>query len=644
MVPARPTSGLLTFRELWQRLNGEDEGTEIEAKHGSQVGDSALETVSAFSNEPHRGGGYLIFGLRQRPDCLFPDYELIGVDSPERVVTELATRCNTEFNHPIRPRIYQERVSDKTVVVAHIAEAQPQQKPVFIKRKGQQLGTFRRIGSTDTICSDEDLAYFYQEQTHRTYDETLVPDASLDDLDPEMFQEYRRLRATVNPGAAELGYTDAELAYALNAAGRRDGRLVPTLAGILVFGTRAAVRRFLLSMRVDYIRVEGREWVPDPQNRYQAVEILDPLLRAIPRAISQILDDLPKAFHLPAGQDRRQDIPAIPRDAIREVVVNAVMHRTYRVRGAIQIIRYANRLEIRNPGVSLVPDDRLGEPGSITRNEKIAAILHETQYAETKGTGIRAIRTLMDQYGLAPPFFESDRVRDSFTAYFLFHHLLSPDDLAWLDGFRDLKLSPEEQKALVYLREIGALSNALYRAINRVDPQTAGRDLYRLRELRLLQQRGQGRGTYYVATPELQETYLDVAPGRGPAVKSDELEAKSDELGAKSDELGAKSDELGAKSDDLASDSLPPDLLVAVAQLAGKAPEARVRAALLQACAVRPMTAEELGRLTERDPRYLRHHYLRPLIKAGLIQYRFPEEPTHPLQAYTTVDTPSRKD
>jgi ATP-dependent DNA helicase RecG len=419
---------------------------------------------------------------------------------------------------------------------------------------------------------------------------------------------------------------------------------------------------------VDYIRVEGREWVPDPRNRYQAVEVLDPLLRAIPRVISQILDDLPTAFHLPSGADRRQEIPALPRDAIREVVVNAAMHRTYRVRGAIQIIRYANRLEIRNPGVSLVPDDRLGEPGSITRNEKIAAILHETRYAETKGTGIRAIRALMDQYELAPPFFESDREKDTFTAYFLFHHLLSAEDLAWLDGFRDFGLSGEEQRAMVYLREIGALNNALYRAINRVESQAASRDLHRLRDLGLLRQRGHGRGTYYAPSREFRATFalgpsaqssVPAKPSE-PSPRPSELAGKSSELSSIPSELAAKPGELSSIPSELSSIpselcgegselraegselvGLPQDILRTVALLAGRAAKGKIRAVLLRLCGVRPMTAEELGRILGRNPVSLRYRHLRPLIEDGRLRYRFPEEPTHPLQAYVTVQSPT---
>jgi ATP-dependent DNA helicase RecG len=620
---------MLSFDELWERLNAYDETVEIEAKHGSRVGDAALETISAFCNEPYRGGGYLIFGVREKPGALFPDYEIVGVPNPGQLLNDLASRANTEFNHQIRPEIWQEQRGGKVVVIAFIAEAPAQQKPVFIKKKGSQHGAFRRIGGSDVHCSEEDLAGFYQEQGHQSYDETVVKDATLDDLDPEALEEYRRLRREQDPSAPELGYTDQDLLYSLHAATRQEGRLVPTIAGLLLFGKRIALRRFFPMMRVDYIRVPGREWVPDPEARYQGVEIRDPLLRAIPRAIGQILEDLLTGFHLPAGQDRRQDVPLIPRDAIREVVVNAVMHRNYRVQGPVQIIRYANRLEIRNPGISLIPDERLGEPGSRTRNRQVAAVLHETRYAETKGTGIRAVRELMHQHSLVPPFFESDRAKDTFTVTLLFHHFLSQEDLAWLDRFRDFQLPPDEQKALIFVREVGAINNAAYRDINGAETLESTYRLRRLRDLGLLEQRGQSRATYYVPTSR----FVDLSQG----VMADQ---SSDPAG-KSSELPPISSEQLTRSSELAA--LPTDLVAEIEAIGGKAPEERIRGLLLRVCAVRPLTAESLGLLFGRRPVYLRHRYLRRLIDEGRMEYTIPSQPTHPLQAYRTVPQPGEK-
>lgn len=87
---------------------------------------------------------------------------------------------------------------------------------------------------------------------------------------------------------------------------------------------------------------------------------------------------------------------------LREAIVNALMHRDYRVHGPIQIIRFANRIEIHNPGYSLKPTNQLGKPGSANRNPTIASAFHDTDLAETKGTGIGTIRQLMEKAELAP--------------------------------------------------------------------------------------------------------------------------------------------------------------------------------------------------------------------------------------------------
>ena len=185
---------------------------------------------------------------------------------------------------------------------------------------------------------------------------------------------------------------------ALNAV-RRDaaGAWKPTVAGLLLFGKSVALRRCFPMTRVDYIRVPGREWVPHPDRRFDTVELRAPLFTLLRRTQAAVLDDLPKGFGLEEGQLQRSDKPVIPLRALREALVNALMHRSYRVHAPVQVIRYANRLEIRNPGFSLKSPDHLGEPGSMPRNPHIAAVLHETRFAETKGSGIRAMREAMDQ-------------------------------------------------------------------------------------------------------------------------------------------------------------------------------------------------------------------------------------------------------
>ncbi len=150
--------GKQSFEELWNKLRFGDESVEIEAKRATEIGSSVLETISAFANEPYRGGGYLLLGIAPTTDLLFPDYEVVGVKAPDKLQADLATQCRDTFNIPLRPEISVEQYNGKNVAIAFINEAQPHEKPIYIKSKGKEKGAFRRIGSTDQLCTDEDLA------------------------------------------------------------------------------------------------------------------------------------------------------------------------------------------------------------------------------------------------------------------------------------------------------------------------------------------------------------------------------------------------------------------------------------------------------------------------------------------------------
>lgn len=243
---------------------------------------------------------------------------------------------------------------------------------------------------------------------------------------------------------------------------------------------------------------------------------------------------MPKAFDLAEGDLQRRDKPVIPQRVIREAIVNAPMHRSYHSSSPVQIIRYANRLEIRNPGFSLKSPQHLGEPGSQPRNPCIAAVLHETRFAETKGSGIRVMREAMQQAGLTPPLFESDRGREEFVARYLFHHFLGADDIAWLARFKALHLADDDAKALVFVKEAGAIDNAAYRVL-KWGGHAGGKPVAApVARCRIAGAEGRGSATYYVPTPHL------LPPSEGPP-DADTVALSSDPRSLSSDPPGLSS-------------------------------------------------------------------------------------------------------
>ena len=535
-------------------LNALDENERLEAKRGTEIGPSVLETICAFANEPGLQGGVLLLGIARDESDLFSPYVVEGVAHPDNLSASLATQCREQFNVPVRVQIATEQISGKPVLVATVPEAQPGDKPVFIKSRGLPKGAFRRIGSTDQQCTEDDLLALYEGRQSESFDYTVLPDTSMADLSPEAIAEYRRVRADANPDAEELRWSDDELVEALGCARRQSGALTPTVAGLLLFGRTQALRR------------------------------------------------------------------------------------VYRSHAPIQNIRYSNRLEIHNPGHSLKSPEHLGEPGSVPRNPRIAAVLLDTRFAETKGSGIKVMREMMTQAGLEPPLFESIRSDDKFVARYYFQHFLSEEAIRWLSRFRELALSDEEARALVAVREQGAIDNAMYRELNRIDTLGASQALRRLRDAGLLEQRGRGSGTYYIPTPRLLGNDEGAALSSDPDGLSSNPGGLSTHPDALSTNLGGLPTNLAALSANPHWQALPHELQQMVAALGLRASPDKVREALIRLCRHRPWQASELAGLFNRNAHYLGMQYLRPLVSAGVLAYTRPDAPNHPHQAYTATD------
>lgn len=611
---------------LLEELNSVDESARIEAKRASELGKSVMQTVIAFADEPGLEGGYLLLGVdwftNEKGDTV---YRAAGLPDPDKVQRDLASQCASMLNVALRPEIQTEEVDGKTVLVAYIAEADVTHKPIYIKASGLPRGAYRRIGSTDQHCVDEDLWVLRGEsQPLHGPDSSLLADASLEDFDPAALLVYRRERARINPQAEELDYDDEDMLEALGPLRRVDGRLHPTLAGIVVFGKALALRRLLPAVRTDYIRVPGNEWVEDPEHRFQSIDIRKPLLLALSQAEASIIDELPKGFRLPEGQLQSQQEPVLPRKVIREALANAAMHRSYTVHSPTQIIRFGNRIEIRNVGYSLKEPAQLGMPGSRLRNPVIAAVLHDLHLAEAKGTGVRAMRRLAAEAGLPLPDFHSDRHANEFKLTLFLHNLLTQDDHAWLREFAGASVNASEAKILIYTRATGAVDDTACRDFCGLDTLAASLVLRRLRDRGLLHKQGAGSRTFYV----LAETDSRLGVNEGHSEPPVSAPAGGDSA------LNTG----GSEQSPHAPAEIPPELRARIQSAGAKPRQAEVRALILALCALRPHTVTQLCQvLGRRDTKELRRSYLRPLRDEGLLTLKFPETEKHPHQAYTAT-------
>ena len=673
-----------TAKELFAELNSFDENRRIEAKSASAVGKSMMETVCAFANEPGLRGGYLILGAKRTgmAEDGRPVYEPENIENTDKIQSDFVAMCNSMFNVRIRPIINVEEYLGKTVIVVKIEELPESQKPAYFAKRGLPEGAFRRIGPSDEKCSEEDMYLFYQSAD--TYDSCIVDDADLDDIDENALNFYRKLRKEVNPDAEELTLNDVDLLRALGAIKKnKQGGYDLTYTGLLVFGKQMSLRRLVPSFRVDYIRISGNQWLADGDNRFeQTIDMRGPLILMVNKACSAVMDDLPKGFELKKDSMQASTPAILPNKVLREAIVNSYIHRSNRVNQPIQIIRYSNRIEIHNPGYSLKPQDDWGEPGSMLRNPRISEIFHDTNLAETKGTGIGAMRRLMKEAGLMPPTFESNHEANKFTARLLLHHFLSKENMEWLAQYAEFGLVNEQKLALVFVREVGAIDNATYRQLDSSITHARARlEIHKLCNLGFLEKKGQGRNTYYIRTSKVvslgerlrpqnekippqhgtldekippQHGTLDekIPPQHGTldekippqyGTLGEKIPPQHGTLGEKiPPQHGTFEIESQPKSRNELLRELPKGLQERVAQLGKWASREKVSQLLVDLCAFKPYSYEELALIIQRAAKPMKDKYIKPLRLANKLFYWIPEMINHPLQKYVADPSMAR--
>ncbi|KAA6338977.1 hypothetical protein EZS27_013057 [termite gut metagenome] len=608
------------INELLEQLNLSDESVSIEAKRASVIDKSVMETVNAFSNEPNLGGGYLLLGVERVENGETWQYIVTGISDPDKLQLDLSSQCADSFNLTIRPDITVETIDGKNVVLVYVPELPASQKPVYFKNQGLPRGAYRRIGSSDQRCTDDDLFIFYHQEDE--LDSSIIKDSELDDISEEAVALYRNLRAKVNPYAEELQYETIELLQSLACLKKDADKYYLTYAGLLVFGKRTSLRRLLPMVRVDYIRVPGNTWIEDPDNRFTTVDMRGSMLEMVQRAFSLVSDDLPKGFVLPEGE-LQAGSNGLPARVLREALVNSMIHRTFRVNQPIQIIRYGNRIEISNPGFSLKPEEHLGIPGSVTRNPIIATIFHDTNLAETKGSGIRTMRALMEKAQMLLPTFESSHELNQFTIRLLLHHFLGEEDIKWLSKFKAFNLNEQQKCALIFIKEVGAIDNPTYRQLNGVEMIKVRTDLHDLKDKAILTQKGKGKAIYYVPGEELIK-FLPI---------QEEDDILTNQLSAETNQLSAETNQLSAETN-----QLPDDLKEKLSQLRYRNKKEYTNDVILALCEWNSLTLSQLAGIMNRTgEKNLLYNYITPLRKQGKLEYTIPEMPNHPKQAYRTV-------
>lgn len=289
------------------------------------------------------------------------------------------------------------------------------------------------------------------------------------------------------------------------------------------------------------------------------------------------------------------------------------------------------------------------------RNPRISEIFHDTNLAETKGTGIGAMRRLMKEAGLMPPTFESNHEANKFTARLLLHHFLSKENMEWLAQYASFDLTNEQKLALVFVREVGAIDNATYRQLDSSITHARARlEIHKLCDLGFIEKKGQGRNTYYIRTSKVVSLGERLRPqgerllpqhgtlGEKIPPQGEKIPPQHGTLGERyqgEDEryqgkLGTFEEECMLKPREELVRELPNELQERVNNIGSRASRETVCQLIIDLCAFKPYSYEELASVLQRSPKALKDKYLKPLRLANKLFYWIPEMINHPLQKY----------
>ncbi|MDE3055232.1 MAG: putative DNA binding domain-containing protein [Verrucomicrobiota bacterium] len=361
----------------------QQESPTLEWKREVPTKQQIIKTMIGFCN---MHGGKLIIGVDNQGI-------VVGIDESKiaELIEDLHRSIYASCTPPILPSLSVQRVGDKAILLIEVSEGML--KPYFLSSLGREEGTYIRVGTQTVKATPGMLQELSWQSTGKYIDQMPIHPATCDDLAMRSIESvFQRKRAHVTPSEMQ------ELILHYQIVTNEYGRLYPTLGGILLFGKNP--QKFLPESMIictHFSGTAGREVIATR-------DCEGTLLQQYNDCITFIASRLNKQFQI-SGTDKRKETLEIPEEAIREIVVNALVHRNYLIPGPTKIAIYDDRLEVFSPGnfPGPIQIDHLSLGVSYIRNMIIARIFREIGLAEKLGSGFLTLFSSYETYNLPTP-------------------------------------------------------------------------------------------------------------------------------------------------------------------------------------------------------------------------------------------------
>lgn len=347
-----------------------------------------MKTVVAYANGH---GGKIIFGVDDST------LEVVGIDQDNvfKVMDSITNAISDSCEPRIYPDVTLKTIGDKTVIVAEISPGPA--RPYYIKEKGLVNGTYVHVAGTSRSAEGYMLKQLILEGQNRYFDCEECPGLTVsDDEVDELCRKMKAiaLRNTWNDSEkANVRELNRNVLLTWGILKEENGKLVPTNAYALLTG------KMHMQPVIQCVVFKGttRAYFIDRK------EFDGPLQEQADAAYKYVLEKINMGMRIDGIY--RQDVYEMPVSSIRELIANAVVHRSYLEPGNIQVALFDDRLEVTSPGMLLntVSIRKMTEGYSKLRNPAIASAFAYMKIIEKWGTGIPRILRECSEYGLRSP-------------------------------------------------------------------------------------------------------------------------------------------------------------------------------------------------------------------------------------------------
>lgn len=391
---------LITLVKKIKEIKAESQNIEIKSAHNG-CPKRLYDTLSSFSNQD--SGGVIIFGLEEKKD-----FEVVGVYDLQDLQKNVTEQCN-QMEPPVRGIFTFAEYENKNICSLEIPSIELTERPCFYKGIGKIKGSYIRVGDADLPMTDYEIYSYESYKKHVHDDEREVDRVNISYMDIESIEKYTLERKQEKPKFSKL--SEEQIYEMLNI--KRDNKF--TLASVMNFclypqgifpqlGITAVV---VPGYEIGELGYSKERFIDNKRIEGTISEMLEEAMNFCKRnmKIKTIID---------SETGKRNDRTEYPVNAVREAILNALIHRDYSVHTEgtpIQINFFTDRLEIRSPGglYGRMTVEQLGKSRPDLRNPTLATMAESLNQAENRYSGIPTIRMEMKEYGLPEPEFKNGR-------------------------------------------------------------------------------------------------------------------------------------------------------------------------------------------------------------------------------------------